>query len=116
MTADEAIEAIEEIDDIEEDMVAVDVEVIEEIVFLDGNSSIQETKKLVGVVAVVAEPRDSMSYNFALMVEKGSTKNKVKGIGYLYFAYYSNYSYYSKMEMSLGSYLGFEASKASFVQ
>ena len=26
-------------------------------------------------------------------------------------AYYSNYSYYSKMEMSLESYLGFEVSK-----
>ena len=37
-------------------MVAVDVEVVEETGFLDGNSSIQETKKLVGVVVVVAEP------------------------------------------------------------
>ena len=94
-------------------MVAIDVEVVEETGSLDGNSSIQETKKLVGVVA---KPRDSMSYNFALKVEKGSTENKMKGIVYSHFAYYSNYSCYSKMEMSLGSYLGFEAAKASFVQ
>ena len=94
-------------------MVAIDVEVVEETGSLDGNSSIQETKKLVGVVAV---SRDSMSYNFALKVEKGSTENKMKGIVYSHFAYYSNYSYYSKMETSPGSYLGFEAAKVSFVQ
>ena len=35
-------------------MVAVHVEVVEETSSLDGNSSIQETKKLVGVVV---EPR-----------------------------------------------------------
>ena len=79
---------------------------------LDGNSSIQETKKLVGVVPM---SRDSMSYNYALKVEKGSTENNMKGIVYSDFAYYSNYSYYSKMETSLGSYLGFEATKVSFV-
>ena len=50
-------------------MVAVDVEVVEETGSLDGISSIQETKKLVGVVA---EPRDSRSYNFALKVERGT--------------------------------------------
>ena len=94
-------------------MVAVDEEVVEETGSLDGNSSIQETKKLVGVVVV---SRDSMSYNFALKVEKGSTKNKMKGTMYSCFAYYSNYSYYSKMETSSGSYLGFEAAKVSFVQ
>ena len=54
MTADKA-------EDIEEGMVAVDGEVVEEIGSLDGNSSIQETKKLVGVVAMVAKPRGSMS-------------------------------------------------------
>ena len=110
MTADEVIEDIE---DIEEDIVAIDVEVVEETGSLDGNSSIQETKKLVGVVVV---SRDSMSYNFTLKVEKGSIENKVKGIVYSHFAYYSNYSCYSKMEMSPRSYLGFEATKASFVQ
>ena len=68
-------------------MVVVDVEVVEETGSLDGNSSIQETKKLVGVVA---EPRDSMSYNFALKVEKGSTENNMKGIVYSHFSYYSN--------------------------
>ena len=94
-------------------MVAVDVEVVEETGSLDGNSSIQETKKQVGVVAV---SRDSMSYNFALKIEKGSTENKMKGIVYSHFSYYSNGSYYSKMEMSLGSYLGFEATKVSSVQ
>ena len=55
MTANEDIKDIE---DIEEGMVAVDVEVVEETGYLDGNSSIQETKKLVGVVA---EPRGSRS-------------------------------------------------------
>ena len=94
-------------------MVAVDVEVVEETGSLDGNSSIQETKKLVGVVAV---SKDSMSYDFALKVEKGSSENKMKGIVYSNFVYYSNYSYYSKMETSLGSYLGFEVGKVSFVQ
>ena len=39
-------------------MVAIDVEVVEETGSLDGNSSIQETKNLVGVVA---EPRGSRS-------------------------------------------------------
>ena len=94
-------------------METIVVEVVEETSSLDGNSSIQDTKKLVGVVAV---PRDSMSYNFALKVEKGSTKNKMKGIVYSHFSYYSNYSCYSKMEMSLGLYLGFEAAKVSFMQ
>ena len=42
MTADEGIEDIE---DIEEGMVAFDVEVVEETGSLDGNSSIHETKK-----------------------------------------------------------------------
>ena len=65
---------------------------------------------------MVAVSRDSMNYNFALKVEKGSTENKMKGIVYSHFSYYSNYSCYSKMEMSQGSYLGFEATKASFVQ
>ena len=55
MTADEGIE------DIEEDMVVVDVEVVEETDSLDGNSSIQETKKLVGVVDVVDETRGCRS-------------------------------------------------------
>ena len=71
---------------------------------------------MVGVVDVVVEHRDSMSYNFALKVEKGSTKKKLKGIMHSHFAYYSNYSCYSKMETSLGSYLGFEASKVSSVE
>ena len=39
----------------------VDVEVVEETSSLDGNSSIHKTKKLVGVVVVVAEPRGSRS-------------------------------------------------------
>ena len=94
-------------------MVVVDVEVVEETSSLDGNSSIQETKKLVGVVA---EPRDSRSYNFALKVERGSIENKMKGIVYSSFAYYSNYSCYSKMEMSLESFLGFGVARASLVQ
>ena len=52
----------------------VDVEAVERVDYgetssLDGNSSIQETKKLVGVVA---EPRGSKSYNFALEVERGA--------------------------------------------
>ena len=42
-------------------MVAIEVEVIEEIDSMDGNSSIQETKNLVGVVVLVAEPRGSRS-------------------------------------------------------
>ena len=46
MTADEDIE------DIEEGMVAVDVEVVEETGSLDGNSSIQETKNFIGLVVV----------------------------------------------------------------
>ena len=59
---------------------------------------------------------DSMSYNFVLQVGKDSTKHNLKGTVYSHFAYYSNFSYYSKMETSLESYLGFKASKASFVQ
>ena len=94
-------------------MATVAVEVVEETGSLDGNSSIQETMKQVGVVAV---SKDSMSYNFVLKVEKGSTKNNLKGIVYSHFAYYSNCSYYSKMETSPGSYLGFQAAKVSFVQ
>ena len=76
----------------------VDVEVVEETGSLDGNSSIQETKKLVGVVA---EPRDSRIYNLALKVKRGSIENKMKGIVYSCSTYYSNYSCYSKIEMSL---------------
>ena len=94
-------------------MVAIDVEFVDETSSLDGNSSIQETKKQVGVVAV---SRDSMGYNFVLKVEKGSTANELKGTVYSHFAYYSNYSYYSKMETSPGSYLGFKAATVSFVQ
>ena len=65
-------------------MVAVDVEVVEETGSMDGNSSIQGTKKLVGVEVVVAEPRDSRSYNFALKFESGTIEgyNKMKGIVY----------------------------------
>ena len=72
-------------------MLSIDEEVVEETDSLNGNSSIQETKKLVGVVA---KPRDSRSYNFALKVERGTIEgqNKMKGIVY---------SCYSKMEMSL---------------
>ena len=65
---------------------------------------------------MVAVSRDSMSFNFVLKVEKGSTENKLKGIMYSHFAYYSNCSYYSKMEMSLGTYLGFEPAKVFSVQ
>ena len=72
-------------------MVVVDVEFVEETGSLDGNSSIQETKKLVGVVA---KPRGSKSYNFALKVERGSIENNMKGIVYSHYAYYSNYSCY----------------------
>ena len=64
----------------------------------------------------MAVSRDSMSYNFALQVGKDSTEHNLKGTMYSHFAYYSNFSYYSKMETSLGSYLGFEASKVSSVQ
>ena len=71
---------------------------------------------MVGVVVMVAEPRDCRSYNLALKVERGSIENKTNGIVYSRSTYYSNYSRYSKMEMSLDSYLGFEATKASFVQ
>ena len=92
---------------------AVQVEVVEETGSLDGNSSIQETKNFVGVVAV---PRDSRSYNFSLKVERGSIENKMKGIVYSHSTYYSNYSCYSKMEMSLESYLDFKAIRAFFVQ
>ena len=42
---------------------AIEVEVVEETGSLDGNSSIQETRKYVGVVTV---SRGSMSYNFVL--------------------------------------------------
>ena len=94
-------------------MVVVDVEVSKETGYLAGNSSIQETKKLVGVVV---EPRDSMSYNFSLKVEKGSTENKMKGIVYSHFAYYSNSPYYLKMEESLETYLDFEAATVSSVR
>ena len=94
-------------------MVAVDVEVVEETGSLDGYSSTQETRKQVGVVVVC---KDSMSYNFVLQVGKGSTEHNLKGIVYSHFVYYSNYSYYSKMETGPGSYLGFEAAKVSFVQ
>ena len=93
-------------------MVSIDVEVVEETGSLDGNSSIQETTKQVSVVAV---SKDSMSYNFVLQVEKGSTGKNLKGTVYSYFAYYSNCSYYSKMETSLGAYLGFEVAKVSSV-
>ena len=65
---------------------------------------------------MVAVSRDSMSYNFVLKVEKGSTEHNLNGIVYSHFAYYSNSSYYSKTEMSMGSYLGFEAAKVSFMQ
>ena len=65
---------------------------------------------------MVAVSRDSMGYNFVLKIEKGSSENKLKGTVYSHFAYYSNVSYYSKMETSSVSYLGFEAAKASFVQ
>ena len=91
----------------------IEVDVVEETSSLDGNSSIQETKKLVGVVVV---PRDSRSYNFALKVERGSIENKMKGIVYSCSTYYSNYSCYSKMETILESYFGFEAAKVSSVQ
>ena len=84
-------------------MVVVDVDVVEEIGSLDGNSSIQETKKLVGVVVVVAEPRGSKSYNFSLKVERGTIEywNKMKVIVYSCAAYYSNYSCYSKWKQFL---------------
>ena len=65
---------------------------------------------------MVAMSRDSMGYNFVLEVEKGSTENKLKGIVYSHFAYYSNCSYYSKMEMRLWAYLGFKAAKVASVQ
>ena len=65
---------------------------------------------------MVAVSRDSMSYNFVLKVEKGSTEKNLKRIVYSHFVYYSNCSYYSKMETSLRSYIGFEAAKVSFVQ
>ena len=97
-------------------MVAVDVEVVEETGSLDGNSSIQETKKLVDVVILVAEPRDSRSYNFSWKVERGSIENNMKGIVHSCYAYYSNYSCYSKMETSLETYLDFLAARASLVQ
>ena len=97
-------------------MVVVYVDVVEETSSLDENSSIHKTNKLVGAVAVVAEPRDSRSYNFALKVERGSIKNKMKGIVYSRSVYYSNYSSYSKMEMGLESYLGFEAAGAFSMQ
>ena len=66
---------------------------------------------------MVAMSRDSMqSFNFALQVGKDSTEHNLKGTVYSHFAYYSNCSYYSKMETSPGSYLGFETAKVSFVQ
>ena len=92
----------------------VAVEVVEETISLDGNSSIQETRKKVGVVAV---SRDSMSYNFVLQFGKDSTEHNLKGIVYSHFScYYSNYPYYSKMETSLEAYLDFKAAKVSSVQ
>ena len=54
MTADK-------VEDIKEGMVAIDLEVVEETGSLDGNSSIQETKSLVGSMDMVAEPRGSRS-------------------------------------------------------
>ena len=95
-------------------MVTVEVEVVEEIGSQDGNSSIQETMTWVDVVAV---SKDSMSYSFVLQVGKNSTEYNLKGIVYSCFAYYySNFSYYSKMETSLEAYLDFEAATVSSVQ
>ena len=65
---------------------------------------------------MVAVSRDSMSYNFVLQVGKGSTEHNLNGTVYSHFAYYSNCSYYSKMEMILGACLSFEAAKVSSVQ
>ena len=59
---------------------------------------------------MVAMSRDSMSYNFVLQVGKDSTEHNLKG------TVYSHFSYYSKMESSLGTYLGFEAAKVSSMQ
>ena len=55
---------VDKAEDIEEGMAIekmVDVEAVEETGSLDGNSSIQETQNLVGVVDEVAEPRGSRS-------------------------------------------------------
>ena len=65
---------------------------------------------------MVVVSRDSMSYNFVLQVGKDSTEHNLKGTVYSHFTYYSNCSYYLKMETSLGAYLGFEAAKVSSVQ
>ena len=65
---------------------------------------------------MVAVSKDSMSYNFVFQVGKDSTEHNLKGTLYSHFAYYSNCSYYSKMETSLGAYLGFEATNVSSVQ
>ena len=93
----------------------VDEETIEEVCygengFLDGSSSTQETKNSVGLVVV---SKSSRSCNFAQEVEKDTIDdwNKMKGIVYSCDAYYSNYSCYSKMEMSLEPYLHFKAAK-----
>ena len=59
-----AVATTDKAEDIEEGMVVekiVDVEAVGETGSLDGNSSIQETKNLVGSVTVVAEPRGSRS-------------------------------------------------------
>ena len=64
-----AAATVDNIEDVEEGMVfekTFDVEVVERVDYgetgsLDGNSSIHETKNLVGVVAMVAEPRGSRS-------------------------------------------------------
>ena len=65
---------------------------------------------------MVAVSKDSISYNFVLQVGKDSTENNLKGIVYSHSVYYSNFSYYSKMETILGTYLGFKAAKVSSVQ
>ena len=67
-------------------------------------------------VGMVAMSRDSMNYNFVLQVGKDSTEHNLKGTVYSHFAYYSNCSYYSKMETILGAYLDFEAAKVSSVR
>ena len=64
-----AAATVDKAEDIEEGMVVektVDVEVVERVYYgeigsLDGNSSIQEAKSLVGSMAMVAEPRGSRS-------------------------------------------------------
>ena len=107
------MEEFEGIGEIAENMVIVEVEVVEETGSQDGNSSIQETTTRVDAVAV---SKDSMGYSFALQVGKSSIEHNLKGIVYSYFAYYSNFPYYSKMETSLEAYLDFEAATVSSVQ